>query len=180
MNKDLSSLIELMPPPKKAPDSKVDFAKVEKKLGIEYPPDFKEFVSVYGSSKWCDMIVPVYPRSHSNKDIDEFKQRMQLVFSDYLEGNMYDQDFDEIEYPYYPEENGLLWFAADFSRGRHFWLMEGEPSKWPIVCWRGGDTVVVKKMNMTQMFLGWLQRKPRMKDLWGDLGELPKERITLG
>ena len=178
MNKDLEELTKLMPPPPKGPYSDVDFPEVERQLGIEYPPDFKEFISVYGASIWCDHVSLRFPRSHKPEDVEEFKVDMSQAFS-WFEGNTYDAQFNPIVFPKYPEKDGLFLFAEDFSGDYYCWITKGEPARWPILCWFRGGTAVVDDLNMTQMFLGWLQRTPKMVDLWGNLDTIPKERISL-
>lgn len=179
MNEDLEALMKLMPPPDDPPNADVDFEIIERELEIAYPPDFKEFVAVYGRSQWCDYARPMYPRGHDLKTIEEFKGKMSRIFSEELADTIYDEDFEEIEFPKYPEEGGLFVFLIDSSGGWHFWLMEGAPEQWPIVCWRGGQTAVVRELNMTQMFLRWLERKEPAVKLWGNLDSIPPERIRL-
>jgi hypothetical protein len=41
------------------------------------------------------------------------------------------------------------------------------------------ELVALDEMTISDMFLEWLERKPRMIDLSGDIGDLPAERIRL-
>ena len=42
-----------------------------------------------------------------------------------------------------------------------------------------GQLIVMDKITLSQMFLEWLERKPRMVDLWGDFREVPTDRTPL-
>jgi len=167
MNADLEKLTKLMPPLADAPDRDVNWDFVERSLGIVYPPDFKEFVGVYGGCTWCDHVSPIYCMGKSTEDIAEFQEFLAKIFG-FFDGNTYNGEGEEVEYPLYPDEGGVIPFLASQSGGYYCWLPEGAPATWPILAWVRGGTQVLGDINMTQMFLEWLERKPRMIEMWGE------------
>jgi len=174
MNADLEKLTKLMPPPANAPRRDVEWGRVEESLGVKYPPDFKEFVSVYNGCTWCDHVTPIYCTGKSIEEIDAFREDLAEIFG-YFEGNTYDEQFEEVEYPPYDEEGGLLPFLADHGGAYYCWIRDGDPADWRILCWVRGHTRILSGINMTQMFLEWLERKPRMIEMWGEFFLSPEK-----
>jgi hypothetical protein len=82
--------------------------------------------------------------------------------------------------PLYPTENGLFPFMIDYGGNLFCWQTDrNSPDKWPIVFWNMGPITVMEKMTIAKMILGWLQRKPQMVKVWGDIDEYEPDRIRL-
>lgn len=169
-----------MPPPENPRHCDVDWAAVEKTIGLTYPATFKEFVGVYGGSIWCDHFGPFYAAGPL-QNLKKFKRTVADRLK-WLEGNMYvfDTGRRKIDLPLYPSAGGLFPFAHDFSGSLYCWQTSSmDPGEWPIVCWFQSSIVVLNDMTIGKMLWDWLDGAPRMVDLWGDIRELPPERIRL-
>jgi hypothetical protein len=54
---------------------------------------------------------------------------------------------------------------------------ERDPDRWPVVCWLKGPVRVLERMTITKMILGWLERRPCMRTVWGDVNDLDPARM---
>ncbi|MBI1246303.1 hypothetical protein GC197_00475 [bacterium] len=184
MNAALAKLVERMPPPAKPKEAVVDWSLVEDALGFSYPASFKEFISIYGHSTWFDHAKPVYTTARSSKEVQKFIAAMEEKVST-LRGNTF--VFDEKkgkrvqkDLPLFPEKGGLFPFMNDFSGSFYCWQTKSQnPEKWPVVCCFSSQVLIIKNITVPQMFLEWLERKPRMVDLWGDVNDLSPDQIQL-
>jgi hypothetical protein len=93
---------------------------------------------------------------------------------------MYDDKFDRMKLPLYPDVGGLFPFMIDYSGSLYCWRTErNDPSEWPVICWFTGQIAALGKMSIAAVLLGWLERRPKIAMLLGDVGELPEERLKL-
>lgn len=179
MDPTLKRLMGKMPPPITPPDADVDWERLESAISLTYPASFKEFIGVYGSSVWCDHLSPFYSTAKTDGDVKKFLKSVKAKLKP-LESNIYDEHFNKLDFPLYPAEEGLFPFMIDYSSSLYCWQTEkDDPNKWPIVCWFTGQILILEKMTITKMILEWLERKPRMVAIWGDVNNLPPERIQL-
>lgn len=179
MDTSLKKLIELMPPPKKARGKKTDWERLESALGLTYPKAFKEYVAVYGGSVWFDNLSPYYSEAKSTREIKVFIRHLQKRLKD-LNGNMYDNNWQEVDLPLWPNVGGLFPFMIDYSGCQYLWATKsGDPEKWPVVLWQTGAIINLGRITLAQMILGWLQRTPRMRKVWGDINDFEPSRIRV-
>lgn len=174
MNADLEKLTKLMPPPADAPRRTVNWDAVEQSLGVVDPPDFKEFIGVYGGAVWCDRVNPNYCTGESAKEIDKHRRYLDEIVG-YFEENTYNEEWEEVRYPPYYEEGGLLPFLESRGGAFYCWICDGDPKNWMILCWIRGGTRLLSGLNVTQMFLEWLERKPRTIEMWGEFFLSPEK-----
>lgn len=166
MDAALQQLMKRMPPPTNPPFSDVDWERVEGVIKLRYPSSFKEFIGAYGSSIWFDNLSAFYC-SEKFEDPKQFLTRVELNLEP-LRTNMYDERFNRIELPLYPESGGLFPFLVDYSSNLFCWRTEREdPNKWPVVFWNCGPIITMEKMTIAKMILEWLERKARMVRVWG-------------
>lgn len=98
-------------------------AKIEKKLGIQLPEDFKHYWRRYGAGYFFGgRVVSVL-----NPFDDEFQRDISMD-RDILLGRT-----EEVPYGVYPESPGLLLWGSDDEGYTMYWLTEGSPDKWPIL-----------------------------------------------
>jgi hypothetical protein len=180
MDSTLKRLMTKMPPPPDPTGRNVDWERSEAEIGLTYPASFKEFIGVYGASIWFDNLTPLYPELTSYKDAKTFlaavKAKLQLL----VKYKILDEKYHEVAMPLYPEEGGLFPFLADYNGWEYFWQTTGKnPDKWPVVCWKMGPIVLLGRITIAKMILDFLERKPRMIAVWGDIRDYEPERIRL-
>ncbi len=95
-------------------------------------------------------------------------------------GNTCDENFEPISPPFYPETGGLLPFLVDYGGAMYYWDTQSEnPDEWPIVMSNGGRMTRYPCMSIPTMILKWLERDPQMIEMWGDVEQIPPERIRI-
>ena len=184
MNTALVELVKRIPPPTDLNEAVVDWTLLESALGFSYPASFKEFISTYGHCTWFDHAKPIYSTAQSGEEVDEFVARMEKKVSP-LRGEIFIYDKkkkgrEQVDLPLFPDKGGLFPFMNDFSGSFYCWLTKDKnPEKWPVVCCFSSQVNIIEDLSVPEMFLEWLDRKPRMVDLWGDVDDLPAERIMV-
>jgi len=179
MDSALKRLLKKMPPPRRLRDSDVDWHRLEATVGLGYPSSFKEFIGAYGACRWFDHASPYYSTAKTDAEAKKFVRRVMEVLKP-LMNRMRDENGDEVRMALYPEEGGLLPFMVDYGGSVYCWKTDRTKlADWPIVCWLMGPVIMLEKTTIAQMMLEWLERKPRMVDLWGDPNDLPPDRLQL-
>ncbi len=182
MDTALKVLIDRMPPPPNPRDQDVEWVRLENRIGLQYPDSYKEFVTTYGGTVWCDNWCPFYTTAHTDKDVDEFLASVSQNLEP-MRGNMVQKGSKEpgrLNLPLYPEGGGLFPFMVDYSSGLYCWkTSDRNPNKWPVICWMHCQVTELRGISIAGMFLEWLERKPRMMNLWEDVKKYPPERICL-
>ena len=175
----LSRLMDLMPPPKNLRFARVQWERLENAIGMAYPSSFKEFIGVYGGSVWFDNLSPFYTEAKSDGEVKKFLKSVEEKLKR-LRGNTYDEDYNCLELPLFPEKGGLLPFMIDYAGNLYNWLsVQENPEKWPIAVWLTGSIRMLDGMTISSMILDWLERKPLMIELWGDVQEFDPKRLCL-
>ncbi len=171
--------MKVMPPLKEQRHTKVNWERLEKHVGLTYPDSFKGFVSVYGSSHWFEMLLPFYSTARTVRLVQEYVKSVGEKLR-WLAGNTYDAKRNKLDLPLYPEEGGMFPFIEDIDGPMYCWLTEAkDPNRWPVYCWMRGPITVLPDATISGMFLGFLERSPRMVQLWGDVQDYEPERIRI-
>jgi hypothetical protein len=179
MERSLQKLMGIIPPPPKPRSSDVDWERLEKSVGLPYPKSFKEFISIYGGSVWFDNVSLFYRQAKSEEEIIEFPKLVAGKL-EYLRDNMYDENYQQIELPLYPQKGGLFPFVIDYGGGLGCWKTDDKnPDKWPIAYWTTGPVVFLEKMTIAKMLDDFLAAKAHMFPIWGDVRKLDPLRIRL-
>lgn len=179
MEPALKRLIEIMPPPAEPRQRNVDWQRLEAAVGLTYPTTFKEFIGVYGGSVWFDNLSLCFTEANTD---DELKPYLRNVMSrlEALKDGGRDENKQKIVFPLYPADGGLFPFMIDYSGYVYCWLTEDEnPNNWPIVCWLMDAIHVLENMTIAMMILEWIERKPRMQNVWGDINDIEQHRFRL-
>jgi len=175
----LRRLIKRISPPTNPRFSNVDWARLEKGIKLPYPPSFKEFVKVYGGSIWFDNLSLLYTEAKSATEVIKFVKSVSDTLR-CLQSNMYDASFQRVDLPLYPSEGGLFPFISDYGGGIGCWKADhGDPEKWSVFYWVQGPLVNLKRTTIAKMILGFLEAKPDMIKIWGDVRSYEIERIRL-
>jgi hypothetical protein len=179
MNEGLSKLRQKIPPPAKPRNLPVNWENIESALGLTYPTGFKELLDVYGGSVWFDHWDFFFRQGKTKKEASKFPDTVIEMCATDSEAN-YDEYSNEISPPFYPEEGGLLPFLVDYGGCVYYWDTKPDnPDEWPIVESDGGWMTRYPPMSIPTMILKYLERDPQMIEMWGDVEQLPPERIGI-
>jgi hypothetical protein len=115
----LRSLLQALPVPRSPVMNTVDWPRVERDLGLELPPDYREFIATYGNgtiAAFLNVFHPTTPNEFVNL-ATQARVRAEAV-----------RDFG------YPEEARQLfaWGCTD-NGDVCFWRMVGPSARWPVV-----------------------------------------------
>lgn len=183
MDQQLEKLKVLMPPPQNPKQNQVDWHAIEETLGLKYPTSFKDFIGVYGASKWLDYYSPFYLSSDDELHILDFRKTADFYLK-YLKDKIYSGKqsdvFTKNNYISFPEPGCFLPFMIDEGSNFYFWKTNRDsPENWPIIIGPYGELNILKNTSITEMFLSYLTRKPPMFDIWGDINDVSPEELKV-
>ncbi|GAB4158229.1 MAG: hypothetical protein Tsb009_35390 [Planctomycetaceae bacterium] len=147
MPSDIETLKTLVKPPESPKASGGNWEEVEKHLGITFPPDYKEFISIYGTGSlqsfmhiWNYLDVPA--------DSDA-KEVIKQITSEYE----WDREHGRpVEFVPYPQPGGLIPFASTDDGNYLNWQTTGKPSEWCVVAYDCGPgrLIYAEGVNMVR------------------------------
>lgn len=119
----LHRLVGLIPPPVSPvyAGSEILWEEAEKKLGSEFPSDFKRYIDIYGAGSFSwhlGIWSPFDPQKNT------FSQMNELVETGGPEIHSSIRNRVSAEL--------LLPIGSDPNRGLLYWIREGSPDKWPL------------------------------------------------
>lgn len=145
----IEALLNILPPPAEPVEAfRGPWAAVEAEIGTPLPPDYKDFVRIYGCGEFLGFFriaVPWswYPESRLAKQMSGVRE----ILGD---------DADR-PYPIWPEAGGLIACGETDFGDLFFWLTRGAPADWPMVFWdRGFDRFEVFDCGLTDFLAGVL------------------------
>ena len=179
MRRSLTRLVKRLPPPDAPTDADVDWDLLEEFLGLTYPSDFKDLIGKYGRGRWFDHASFIYDTPKNQLQACQAVKNAATRLHPLLQLGMRDDSREELKLPCYPSPGGLFPFMNDLSGSVYCWLTKPKnPEKWPVYCWFQGSGPIIENMSASQMLIDWLDGKPIMTDLWGNVDELPEERLV--
>lgn len=149
----VSELISLLPPPETPLHTDVDWDAVETDIGLQLPTDYKQIIAIYGNVSICEVIGLVHPH-HSEQSWRELQIKL---LNDVINSN--DGGRDNLPYPDYPKEGGILPVASVFE---HLlcWVTAGPADSWTLLYWSDWGTEVVEyKMSISEFLVEVLSRR---------------------
>lgn len=177
MSDSLQRLSERMMPHDGQEGTHVDWRLLEDHLGIAYPQSFKDYIAIYGCATWFDKVLPIYATPATPADVEEFRGDI-AEWLKWTEGNTYDENYKELELPHYPSPGGLFPFLNDIDGPLCFWrTLDSNPDRWPVYCWMRGPVSILTNMTISDMLLGYIERRPEMVKLWGDYEDQEPHRL---
>ncbi len=180
MDPALKRLMKQLPPPSDPTGRDVNWEASEKAIGLIYPTSFKEFIGVYGGSIWFDNLTLLYPQRNPFPDVSDFLKVVEKKIGLLVEYGILDEHYNRVSVPLYPDKGGLFPFLADYNGYEFFWQSKEKNSdKWRVFCWKMGPLVSLGTMTIAKMIVEFLERKPRMIDVWGDVNLYEPERIRV-
>lgn len=154
----LDQLIHLAPPPPNPQETGTpkNWGKIEKRLGIQLPPDYKSFIDCYGTGSFDDFIM-VYNPFAQNEYLNPFYVLDTLHQADRQAQLMGDPAWTAVHpFELYPAPEGLLpWggttpavsLGGTTNLGEFFfWQIKGPPESWETIFYnlRSGEYEVWK------------------------------------
>jgi len=121
----IKQLAALIAAPKKPLDHEGNWRAAEIVVGAEFPPDFRDLITHYGTGAFFRGFLTVY-NPLTVEGLARIKQDEKRC-RDQREG-LYPCPF-----PIHPEIPGLLPWGRDENGNGYFWLTKGKPEKWPVV-----------------------------------------------
>lgn len=132
----IDRLCGVVPPPQNPAEAfQGPWDPVEAQLGTRLPPDYKEFVRLYGSGYFMEFLgVGVPSVQNVNVRLEAKVPAVSDVF------RAMDGGLPKHPYRYWPEPGGLIPFGSTDNGDYLLWLPDGAPEQWKVVVWdRGGD-----------------------------------------
>jgi hypothetical protein len=135
--------------------------KIEARLGIELPPDYKAFIDCYGTGSFDDFIM-VYNPFAENEFFNLFYALDTLHQADHKTRLRGDPMWSVIQpFEYYPAAEGLLPWGCTINVGEtFFWQIKGVPEAWETIFYnlRNGE-YEVWKYSLTEFLYRLFTRK---------------------
>jgi hypothetical protein len=162
----IEKLKKAMPPLDPPPDNVVDWAMVRDVYGLDFPNDFKDFITTYGNVIWCDLFRAIYPETGTRQECEASRTDVLETLSLIGGDRLYDVDGNVVEVPCYPTPGGLLPCLTDTNSDFILWRTEGEPDDWTVVKYSCGN-VFMFDFGLTQLICDWIERVPPADQVWG-------------
>ncbi|MEV5647397.1 SMI1/KNR4 family protein [Nocardia sp. NPDC052254] len=119
-----------MPPSPLGPVIAPPWARIEKAMGVGMPPDYRDFIDLYGHGAINDELginYPGYPQSDGST-----LRTLTDAAEDDNRYNVYEAL--QAPFPGYPAPGGLLQWGGNYNGDMLCWLTEGDnPDNWPVV-----------------------------------------------
>jgi hypothetical protein len=151
-------LKQLVPPPDRPFNTGdlVKWRKIEEQLGVELPPDYREFIFAYGTGLFAGFYRVYNP--FTTRDYLALLPQSKRVCGYGRESRRWDPE--RFPYLYYPEAGGLLPWGNDTNGNDYFWLTEGAPAGWVVVQDENrGRGITVQPYSLTGFLVAILRRK---------------------
>jgi hypothetical protein len=98
--------------------------EVEAKLTVPFPSDYKEFIGYYGAGVIGNFVVVSNP----------FSPHKPANFFRYTDFSLeIERKFHFLDFPLFPEMDGLLPFASTYNGDHLYWLTEGQTDNWKVI-----------------------------------------------
>jgi hypothetical protein len=154
----LQKLLAIAPPPEAPREigSPKAWEKIDQRLGVTLPQDYKDFVDRYGTGTFNDSITLFNPFA-GNESLNLFHTLETHHKATQMAQLVVESSWTAIQpFELYPARHGLLpWGATDNYEKNFFWLVNGSPKNWATVFYnlRNGD-YEVWKMPCTKLLAG--------------------------
>lgn len=122
----IDDVLRVMPPPAtpRTAGSPEEWARIEQTLRFAFPPDYKEFINVYGMGMVNDYILLLSPIGLPARQLKGYLHPIEDFRAGYP---------GPCPYTLYPEPEGLVDWAQTMDGGILYWHTAGRPEDWTIV-----------------------------------------------
>jgi hypothetical protein len=159
----LGRLLEVVPPPEQRhhTGSAAGFEAVERELGLELPPGFKELTLAYGHGIWFDTVYVLNPFvTWEGNGMPWHARRWGLTggpeWCDQTRKVRKKHPDWFSRYPIYPEPGGVFPWAFVYGGGVLNWLTEGSAEGWPTLDYAlGGTEEECEQLDMSVTEILW-------------------------
>ncbi len=141
MSGDFRTLTLLMGTSRQVSSSSVPWGGSPVELGFTFPPDYRDFIDLYGRGAIrgeLDIHFPWIsgPWLGGRGGFSYIVEYMNILWNPEGFKSLRERYPEDYPYPLYPERNGLLAWAHNGNADYCFWLTgEGDPAQWPVVVW---------------------------------------------
>jgi len=145
----MDHLPDIITPPSKPDETGApkSWAKIEARLGLQLPSDYKAFIDRYGSGSFDDFII-VYNPFAENEYLNLFYALDTLHWADQQMQLIQDVVWTAVQpFELYPATEGLLPWGCTTNLGdTFFWQIKGPPETWETIFYnlRSGEYEVWK------------------------------------
>ena len=146
----IGRLMAVVPPPAAPSEAfRGPWGPVEAEIGRELPPDYKDFVRLYGGGHFFAGAVLINVARATTLGA-RLEWQVPLVCDTFTAlGD------ERISYRLWPEVDGLIPLGGTNGGDYIFWLPEGEPAAWKVVVWgRGLGSLEVFDCDVTDFLAG--------------------------
>jgi len=159
----LSRLTSLVPPPENPLDigSTRNWERVQERLGVNLPTDYKALIDCYGTGRFSIGILLISPLSKSD-DHNLFHVLEVHHHANSHVQKMLGKPWSVLDpFHLYPAPDGLLpWGTTEDFTINLFWHLEGKPESWSTVIYHlGTGEYEVWKLDVVHFLLKWLTRE---------------------
>ena len=130
--------------------------KVESRLGLQLPPDYKSLIDAYGTGTFDDFII-VYNPFAQNEYLNLFFALDMLHQADQQTKSLGDSTWTAVHpFDLYPAPDGLLpWGCTTIYGDIFFWKIDGPPETWETIFYnlRSGEYEVWKNTLTEFLYL---------------------------
>ncbi|GAA1026174.1 hypothetical protein GCM10009557_02930 [Virgisporangium ochraceum] len=156
----LDRLMTLVSPPALPVDGDGDWQRVEARLGLALPADFKELLRRYGVGQFDDitLLTPFDTHPDAVFDLVEYAEALTSWYDD-----LRDDDPENFPFPLYPENGGLLPWAKTGEGTDLCWLTEGRPDDWPTAVWNVREGGHRYDRGAVELLYGYLSGQARVE-----------------
>jgi len=161
--------------------SNQEWTAAEMVLSLVFPPDFKDYVRVYGDrqlAEWCHILSPIGQGVELAPDLSASLSSLPAMvaggvgwqaYLSHVAYNLgaYEADQEEerratghnVMFPYrfYPDPGGIFPWAYLDDNTALYWLTDGEPDTWPVVRAEVHEGMTLFPMSMTSYLAAWLR-----------------------
>lgn len=166
MSIDHVKRLKRLVPPIDQPSHEMDWALAEEIFGQPFPTDFKQMVSLYRDSLWCDLFRAIYPDTETRESCEMSREKVLRILAAIYSANLWDKEGNLVRIPPYPSPEGLLPCLIDTNSDVVCWHTVGEPDSWTTVLYQEGN-LFFYPTDVTQLIHDWIQQIPPAAEVWG-------------
>ncbi len=152
MSNVCKEIIELMPPPKNPLNARGDWKDAEAKLGFKFPPDYKQFIELYGDGHICGFFYVKNPFSE-HRAFEMFRSFAFRLKTHWEVEDTYEDARKDNPFRFYPGTDGVFKWGYTDNGQEFFWQVRGAPSRWNVVV-QNNKWTLVKGKGFSETVLG--------------------------
>jgi hypothetical protein len=125
MGMPIEELVAIVPPPSRPVDCDADWPSAAFLVGTEFPPDYRDLISRYGSGRFFEGHLEVFNPLTLRGQVN-IKMLLEMC-------NTWREGPAPLPLDVHPKRPGLLPWGRDENGNTYCWLTRGKPERWPVV-----------------------------------------------